>query len=136
MITGIYSWLPAKIQRRLTAHIFLIRHIREPLIYSHMVVAVAWRDEIQGVTRRQWLFFPGHSPQSAAQRDSSPVKPRPTEHILLVTNEAFAAKSGARLFVRIGVKVPAYNLRRTHRDLPDLTSNATHNDYPKVLLLG
>ena len=81
--------------------------VKEPLIYSHMAATVAWRDEMQGVTRRQGLFSPGHSPRSAAQRGSSPAKPRLAEHVLLVTNEAVAAKSGARLPVRLGVKVPA-----------------------------
>ncbi len=45
---------------------------------------------------------------------------------LLVTNEAVAVKSGARLVCAVWCQRPGYDLRRTRRDLPDLTRNAAY----------
>ena len=70
-----------------------------------MVATAAWRDERQGVARHQGLLSDDNPLDQ--RHGSSPAKPHPTEHVLLVINEVVAAKSGARLPVRLGVKIPA-----------------------------
>ncbi len=70
-----------------------------------MVATAAWRDERQGVARHQGLLSDDNPLDQ--RHGSSPAEPHPTEHVLLVINEVVAAKSGARLPVWLGVKVPA-----------------------------
>ena len=77
---------------------------------------------MQGVTRRQGLF--SRAILLGQRHGSSPAKPRPAEHSLPVINEAVAAKSGAR--GAAWHRSPGYDLRRTRRDLPNLTRNAAH----------
>ena len=85
---------------------------REPLIYSHMATTVAWRDEMQGVTRRQGLF----SLTSGTTRQFARQAPSHTG----------CGQIGCSLPCTAWLRSPGYDLRRTCRDLPDLTCNAAH----------
>ncbi len=84
----------------------------EVLIYSHIAATAAWRDEMQGVTRRQGLFSltSGTTWQFARQAPS----------------HAGCGQIGRSRVCTAWCQSPSYDLRRTRRDLPDLTRNAAH----------
>ena len=77
-----------------------------------MAATVAWRDEMRGVTRRQGLFSltSGTTRQFARQAPS----------------HAGCGQIGRSLPCTAWHRSPSYDLRRTRRDLPDLTRNAAH----------
>ena len=96
----------------ITATVQFCRIFKEPLIYSHMAATVAWRDEMRGVTRRQGLFSltSGTTRQFARQAPS----------------HMGCGQIGCSLASTAWRQSPGYDLRRTRRDLPDLTRNAAH----------
>jgi hypothetical protein len=87
-------------------------YVKEALIYSHIAATAALRDEMQGVTRRQGLFSltSGTTRQFARQAQS----------------HAGCGQIGRSLSCTAWHRSPSYDLRRTRRDLPDLTRNAAH----------
>ena len=86
--------------------------LREALIYSHIAATAAWRDEMQGVTRSQGLF----SLTSGTTRQFARQAPSHTG----------CGQIGRSLASTAWHRSPGYDLRRTRRDLPDLTCNAVH----------
>ena len=86
--------------------------LREPLIYSHMAATAAWRDEMQGVSRSQGLF--------SLTRDATQQFARQAP------SHAGCGQIGRSLSCTAWHRSPGYDLRRTRRDLPDLTRNAAH----------
>ena len=84
--------------------------LREALINSHTVATVAWRDEMQGVTRSQGLF----SLTSGATRQFARQTP---SHM--------GCNQIARSLRRPPWhRSPGYDLRRSTRDYRDLVCNA------------
>ena len=77
-----------------------------------MAATVAWRDEMRGVTRRQGLF----SLTSGTTRQFARQAPSHTG----------CGQIGCSLPCTAWCQSPGYDLRRTCRDLPDLTRNAAH----------
>ena len=92
----------------------------EPLINSHMVATVAWRDEMQGVARSQGLFS---LTRDTTRQFASQAPPH-----------AGCGQIGSSLSCTAWHRSSSYDLRRTRRDLPDLTRNATHGGINQWLL--
>ncbi len=85
---------------------------KEALINSHMAATVVWRDEMQGVARSQGLF--------SLTRDATRQFARQTP------SHMGCGQIGCSLSCTAWHRSPSYDLRRTRRDLPDLTRNAAH----------
>ena len=86
--------------------------LREALIYSHIAATAAWRDEMQGVARSQGSF--------SLTRDATRQFARQTP------SHMGCGQIGCSLSCTAWHRSPSYDLRRTRRDLPDLTRNAAH----------
>ena len=96
-------------------------NLKEPLIYSHMVATVAWRDEMQGATRSQGLF----SLTSGATRQFA--RQAPSRRACFARfQRGGCGQIGCSLPCTAWHRSPGYDLRRARRDLPDLTRFAPH----------
>ena len=108
--------------------------LMEALIYSHIAATVAWRDEMQGVTRRQGLFSPGHSPRSAARQFARQAPSR--RAYFARYQRGGCGQIGCSLPCTAWCQSPGYDLRRTRRDLPNLTRNAAHGGINQRFLIS
>ena len=86
-----------------------------------MAATAAWRDEMQGVTRRQGLFSltSGTTWQFARQATSHRA-------CFARYQRGGCGQIWRSLPCTAWCQSPGYDLRRTRRDLPDLTRNAAH----------
>ncbi len=85
-----------------------------------MVATVAWRDEMQGVARSQGLF--------SLTRDTT------RQFARQAPSHAGCGQIGCSLPCAAWHRSPGYDLRRTRRDLPDLTRNAAHGGINQCFL--
>ena len=94
---------------------------REPLINSHMAATAVWRDEMQGVARSQGLFsLTRHTTRQFARQTPS------RRANFARYQRGGCGQIGRSLPCAAWHRSPGYDLRRTRRDLPDLTRNAAH----------
>ena len=77
-----------------------------------MAATAVWRDEMQGVARSQGSF--------SLTRDTTRQFARQTP------SHAGCGQIGRSRVCTAWHRSPSYDLRRTRRDLPDLTRNAVH----------
>jgi hypothetical protein len=77
-----------------------------------MAATVVWRDEMQGVARSQGLF--------SLTRDATRQFARQTP------SHTGCGQIGCSRVCTAWCQSPSYDLRRTRRDLTDLTRNAAH----------
>ncbi len=97
---------------------------KEALIYSHIAATVAWRDEMQGVARSQGLFSQGlFSLTSGTTRQFARQAPSRRACFARYQRGACGQIGGSRVCTA-WCQSPGYDLRRTRRDLPDLTRKA------------
>ena len=87
-----------------------------------MTATAVWRDEMQGVARSQGLF--------SLTRDTTRQFARQTP------SHTGCGQIGCSLPCTAWCQSPSYDLRRTRRDLPDLTRNAVHGGINQRFLKG
>ena len=91
-----------------------------------MAATVVWRDEMQGVARSQGLFSQG---LFSLTRDTTRqfARQAPSHRAYFARYQrGGCGQIGRSRVCTAWCQSPSYDLRRTRRDLPDLTRNATH----------
>ena len=86
-----------------------------------MFATAAWRDEMQGMARSQGLF--------SLTRDTTRqfARQTPSRRACFARYQrGGCGQIGRSLASTAWHRSPGYDLRRTRRDLPDLTRNAAH----------